>query len=167
MSNTPKTDAAARHIDGFADQWVPRYISEEIEREMIEPRKATTTQEELDKWEQLAYDKLSEVCKQIEKTRIVTEQRDQLKRECDAWKAAHDNQVKLKQIISDRPDLKERAKLVAELIEERDGWREAAYSLAEAIPPSWEELQPPAAQLQKFKEMVALQNEKTKKELNL
>ena len=46
------------------------------------------------------------------------------------------------------------------------GWREAAYSLAEALPPSWEELQPPAEQLQKFKEMVALQNEKTKKLLD-
>ena len=46
---------------------------------------------------------------------------------------------------------------------ERDGWREAAYALAEALPPSWEELQPPAEQLRKFKEMVALQNEKTKK----
>lgn len=117
--------------------------------------------------------------------------------ERDEWKAAHDNQVKLKQIISDRPDLKERAKLVAELIEERDeckrlaieqhyhikeldidnknhyqlitklieerdGWREAAYSLGEAIPASWEELQPPAEQLAKFKEMVQLQNEKYK-----
>lgn len=45
---------------------------------------------------------------------------------------------------------------------ERDGWREAAYSLGEAIPASWEELQPPAAQLAKFKEMVQLQNEKYK-----
>ncbi len=45
---------------------------------------------------------------------------------------------------------------------ERDGWREAAYSLGEALPPSWEELQPPAAQLAKFKEMVQLQNEKYK-----
>jgi len=50
---------------------------------------------------------------------------------------------------------------------ERDGWREAAYTLAEALPPSWEELQPPAAQLAKFKEMVALQNEKTKKLLDI
>ena len=50
--------------------------------------------------------------------------------------------------------------------EEHDGWREAAYSLAEAIPASWEELQPPAEQLRKFKEMVALQNEKTKEFLD-
>ena len=114
-----------------------------------------------------------------------------LERERDSWKKAHDNQVKLKRIISDRPDLKERAKLVAELIEERDrwanlwadlsrscikdiaalererdGWREAAYALGEALPPSWETLQPPAEQLRKFKEMVALENEKTKKLLD-
>jgi len=54
-----------------------------------------------------------------------------------------------------------------ELERERNGWREAAYALAEALPPSWEELQPPAAQLAKFKEMVELQNEKTKKKLRL
>jgi len=52
------------------------------------------------------------------------------------------------------------------LIEARDGWKEAAYSLGEALPPSWEELQPPAEQLRKFKEMVALENEKTKKLLD-
>jgi len=57
--------------------------------------------------------------------------------------------------------------LCRRLERERDGWKEAAYALAEALPPSWEELQPPAAQLAKFKEMAALQNEKTKKELNL
>jgi len=50
--------------------------------------------------------------------------------------------------------------------EQRDGWREAAYSLGEAIPASWETLRPPAEQLRKFKEMVALQNEKTKKLLD-
>jgi hypothetical protein len=50
--------------------------------------------------------------------------------------------------------------------EQRDGWREAAYSLGEAIPASWEILQPPAEQLRKFKEMVALQNEKAKKLLD-
>jgi len=32
--NTPRTDAAARSIDGFADQWVPRYVSEELEKEL-------------------------------------------------------------------------------------------------------------------------------------
>jgi len=49
---------------------------------------------------------------------------------------------------------------------ERDGWREAAYSLAEAIPASWDELQPPVEQLRKFKEMVACRNKKTKEFLD-
>jgi len=98
---------------------------------------------------------------------ICCQKLEELELERDAWKAAHDNQVKLKQIISDRPDLKERAKRVAVLIEERDSWREAAYALGEALPPSWEELQPPVEQLRKFKEMVALQNEKTKKLLDI
>ena len=53
-----------------------------------------------------------------------------------------------------------------ELERERDGWRKAAYSLGEALPASWEELQPPAEQLRKFKEMVAFQNKKTKELLN-
>ena len=53
-----------------------------------------------------------------------------------------------------------------DLNRECDGWREAAYSLAEAIPASWEELQPPAEQLQKFKEMVAFRNKKTKEFLD-
>jgi hypothetical protein len=54
-----------------------------------------------------------------------------------------------------------------DVIAARDGWKEAAYSLGEALPPSWETLQPPAEQLRKFKEMVALENEKTKKLLKL
>jgi hypothetical protein len=36
MNDTPRTDSAARHIDGFADEWVPRYVSEELERELHE-----------------------------------------------------------------------------------------------------------------------------------
>jgi len=66
------------------------------------------------------WDDLSELCRELEM-------------ECNSWKAAHDNQVELKRIISDRPDLKERAKLVADLIEERDSWREAAYALKQSI----------------------------------
>ena len=82
MSDTPITDAAKRYIDGFADEWVPRYVCEELERE-------------------------------------------------------------------------------------RDGWREAANGLASAIPVSWEELQPLAAQLQKYIEMTTIENEKIKKKYNL
>jgi len=32
MNDTPRTDANARYINGFADQWVPRYVSEDLER---------------------------------------------------------------------------------------------------------------------------------------
>ncbi len=32
----PRTDRAKRPMDGFADEWVPRYISEELERERNE-----------------------------------------------------------------------------------------------------------------------------------
>ena len=38
----------------------------------------------------------------------------------DKWKANHDNQVMLKRIISERPDLRDRALLVAKLITNRD-----------------------------------------------
>ena len=44
---------------------------------------------------------------------------DAVTKDRDKWKAAHDNQVKLKRILTDRPDLKDRAasmqKLLAEL----------------------------------------------------
>ena len=59
-------------------------------------------------------------------------------------------------------ELAQRERELAETREEIIGWREAAYALGEALPPSWETLQPPAEQLRKFKEMVTLQNEKTK-----
>lgn len=36
MSDTPETDAAKRKIKGFADEWVPRYVSEQLERERNE-----------------------------------------------------------------------------------------------------------------------------------
>jgi hypothetical protein len=39
---TPETDAAKRRIAGMADEWVPRYVSEHLERELAEAR---------DKWE--------------------------------------------------------------------------------------------------------------------
>lgn len=41
-----------------------------------------------------------------------------LQKEIDKWKASHDNQVKLRRMLMDRPDLKERAKLVSRLTEE-------------------------------------------------
>ena len=46
----------------------------------------TAAREESDKWEQLAHDKLSEVCRQIEKTRAVTKQRDGLLEQKEQWR---------------------------------------------------------------------------------
>lgn len=37
---TPETDAAKRKIEGFADEWVPRYVSEEMERRIAVCREA-------------------------------------------------------------------------------------------------------------------------------
>lgn len=36
---TPITDKAKRKIDGFADEWVPRYVSEELERKLTVARR--------------------------------------------------------------------------------------------------------------------------------
>lgn len=41
-----------------------------------------------------------------------------LSRDRDAWKASHDNQVKLRRALMDRPDLKERATLVQKMADE-------------------------------------------------
>lgn len=43
----------------------------------------------------------------------------------DKWKANHDNQVTINRLLRDRPDMGERAKLVDELIQQRDRLAEA------------------------------------------
>jgi hypothetical protein len=70
-TDTPRTDAY-QMIDGMAHDHLWRSFAETLEREL------TAARAEIDKWEQIACDKLSEVCRQIEKTRLVTEQRDRL-----------------------------------------------------------------------------------------
>lgn len=47
------------------------------------------------------------------------------------WKANHDNQVSLKAMLMDRPDLGDRASRIAELIRERDEAREQNAKLRE------------------------------------
>ena len=39
MSDTPVTDKNKRQIDGFADEWVPRYVCEELERKLTDMQK--------------------------------------------------------------------------------------------------------------------------------
>ena len=34
VSATPQTDASKRKIAGMADEWVPRYVCEELERDL-------------------------------------------------------------------------------------------------------------------------------------
>ena len=60
------------YSDGYATKLVDAAEYDRVFSEL------TAAREELDKWEQIAHDKLSEVCRQIEKTRVVTEQRDKL-----------------------------------------------------------------------------------------
>ena len=55
---------------------------------------------------------------------------DALTAERDHWKANHDNQVRVKQSILDRPDLQDRAKKVQDIIAERDRYRVALELLA-------------------------------------
>lgn len=50
--------------------------------------------------------------------RYLREEVQTLRRERNHWKANHDNQVRVNQLLRDRPDLGERAKLVAHLMQE-------------------------------------------------
>lgn len=56
-----------------------------------------------------------------------------VERERDKWKANHDNQVKLRRALMDRPDLAERAKLVQKLSSELDAANARAEKLDKAM----------------------------------
>jgi hypothetical protein len=56
-----------------------------------------------------------------------------LELERDKWKHAHDNQGKLKRILMERPDLKERTKLISEVITERNQLRKIVDELANVV----------------------------------
>jgi hypothetical protein len=57
------------------------------------------------------------------------QERDEARKETAMWKANHDNQVSLKAMLMDRPDLGDRASRIAELIRERDEAREQVKEL--------------------------------------
>jgi hypothetical protein len=59
----------------------------------------------------------------------VTEQRDEAREESAMWKANHDNQVALKSMLIERPDLGDRASRITELISERDRLAKALEQL--------------------------------------
>jgi hypothetical protein len=63
-----------------------------------------------------------------ELTRAESE-RDEALRNAAMWKANHDNQVALKAMLMERPDLGDRAARIAELIRERDEARKQVKEL--------------------------------------
>lgn len=58
---------------------------------------------------------------------------NQLRAERDAWKAAHDNQVNLRRILMDRPDLQDRAKRMTELLAELAASQQQVAALRDSL----------------------------------
>jgi hypothetical protein len=73
--------------------------------------------------------KLRVLCKQLdEDANDRLKERDEAMEQAAMWKANHDNQVSLKAMLMDRPDLGDRASRIAELIRERNEARELLES---------------------------------------
>jgi hypothetical protein len=125
---TPETDAAEAkrraewlHKHKAHKDWIILSVSEiAVIRDelLILERERDEANEELHK-QLVRYDQLFD---EAEKNRI---ERDEAMEQAAMWKANHDNQVSLKAMLMDRPDLGDRASRIAELIRERDEAREA------------------------------------------
>jgi tetratricopeptide (TPR) repeat protein len=63
--------------------------------------------------------------------KIALRECDEAKKQAAMWKANHDNQVSLKAMLMDRPDLGDRAYRIAELIRERDEARKDLQEIKE------------------------------------
>ena len=72
-------------------------------------------------------DEILAFCRKIER------ERDEARELAAMWKANHDNQVSLKAMLMDRPDLGDRSSRIAELIRERDEVREKCSKLEKAM----------------------------------
>lgn len=72
--------------------------------------------------------------------RKLERERDEARKQAAMWKANHDNQVSLKAMLMDRPDLGDRASRIAELIRERAEALEQFRwkSVEEELPAAWE-----------------------------
>lgn len=80
----------------------------------------------------------------------------EVRRDRDTWKANHDNQVTINRALRDRPDLGERAKLVAGLIQQRDTLAEAAQAVVDRWEaPTWKELEPTARLISALRKAIA------------
>jgi hypothetical protein len=137
IMNTPRTDTAARHIDGMMGDWVPCYVSEELERELqeandyadrlVEHKDMVCLPADLKNLREANahFAAENEALKKQRDEAVNNYETAQLRsirvgEQRDKWKASHDNQVELNRLLRDRPDLKERAALVDKLITQRD-----------------------------------------------
>ena len=128
---TPETDAAEAkrraewlHKHKAHKDWIILSVSEiAVIRDelLILERERDEANEELHK-QLVRYDQLFD---EAEKNRI---ERDEAMEQAAMWKANHDNQVSLKAMLMDRPDLGDRASRIAELIRERNEARELLES---------------------------------------
>ncbi len=62
-----------------------------------------------------------------------------VKAERDMWKASHDNQVNLRRMLMDKPDLKERAELIQKLMAEKESAEKQAMDHLVSIQASFNE----------------------------
>jgi hypothetical protein len=143
MNNTPETDAEASYPDSSLGECVDADFARKLERERDEARElfakalvrvdlalseTKKAKEELfwsdyqDKREmQRERDEAREKAERYRlEANALMMQRDEAREETAMWKANHDNQVSLKAMLMDRPDLGDRASRIAELIRERD-----------------------------------------------
>ena len=147
-SKTPRSDKAASR--DYAPLSVPYEIACQIESDLFAARNAA----------------LSEG---IARGQIETELAA-VKAERDMWKANHDNQVKLKSAIMDRPDLGDRARKVTALSEQlaashareaqlREALERCHVALPDGDDTAWEFLvtlpPPPVVPLEIAKELIA------------
>jgi hypothetical protein len=116
---TPETDAASFTETNAANALVLASFACKLEQERDEARKKCASW--VCEWRNLRV-----LCRQLdEDANDRLQERDEAKKQAAMWKANHDNQVSLKAMLMDRPDLGDRAYRIAELIRERDEAREA------------------------------------------
>ena len=85
-TETPRTDEMREAYVNFQHGKYTVDVGDVFDFARKLERELTAARTEIDKWEQIACDKLSEVCRQIEKTRLVTEQRDEARRLAERYR---------------------------------------------------------------------------------
>jgi len=127
MSDTPETNAERKTLQMFYDKGK---LDVGIESIFVDMTKLEQQRDEAFKLYNAAVIGTKLIDKDLNEA---VEQRDRLKHELaemlqqrDEWKANHDNQVAINRILRDRPDIGDRAKLVDELIQQRDQAEETA-----------------------------------------